>query len=146
MAVMSFSVPQLEDVGPVLQVDLGNSLTGQQALRRQLQPVPGAISVRALVDTGADMSVIADGLARQLQLTFIGFQFLAGGLAGSPLPGVNLAPEYSARVEWPNGPGFDLTVLEIALPGGLQLLIGRDLLAKGVLIYDGLSEVFTLAF
>lgn len=141
-----FSRPNLEGVGPVLTTNLSNSLTGQQALRLQGRSVPGAMPVRSLIDTGADMSVIANGLPAQLQLTLLGFQFLAGGVVGDPVPGLNIAPEYSARVEFPNGPAFDITVLEILLPGDLQMLIGRDVLAKGRFTYDGVHEQFTLSF
>jgi hypothetical protein len=125
---------------------LNNSLTGRRSLQRQQLPVPGPLPVRALIDTGADMSVIDNGLATQLKLTLIGFQLLASGAVSTLFPGSGFVPEYSARVEFPNGSGFDITALEVSLPSGLQMLIGRDLLAKGLLIYDGLNNSFTMAF
>jgi hypothetical protein len=147
MPLLTITLADLEGSGPILDVEVGNSLTGRQALQRQKQPVPPAIQVRALVDTGSDMSVIDDGLANRLSLTLIGFQFLAGGGGAAGLaPGMPVAPEYSARVQFPHGPAFDLTVLEIALPGGLQMLIGRDVLARGLFIYAGMNESFTLGF
>ena len=146
MPSLTIRVPDLEGTGPVLDVELGNSLTGRRALQQQMQLVPGAIQVRALVDTGADMCVIDSGLAAALKLTLIGFQFLTGGYAGGPLPGVTAVPEYSARLVFPNGIGFDITAIETSLPGGLQMLIGRDVLAKGSFNYEGLKECFTLVF
>ena len=81
-----------------------------------------------------------------MKLTLIGFQFLAGAYTGGPLPGLTVVPEYSARLVFPNGTGFDITAIETPLPAGLQMLIGRDVLAKGTFNYEGLSESFTLTF
>ena len=59
-------VADLEGSGPILDAHVGNSQSGQQALQQQHLAVPGPVPVRALVDTGADMCVLSDGLARQL--------------------------------------------------------------------------------
>ena len=146
MPYLTIVVADLEASGPVLDVQLGNSQTGQQALQQQHQAVPGPLPIRALVDTGADMCVIEDGLARQLNLTLIGFQLLAGGLTGSTASGTTPVPEYSASLLLPNGIPFDITAIEISLPSGLQMLIGRDVLAKGSFLYEGLNDRFTLTF
>jgi len=83
---LTIVLPDLESTGPILDVQLGNSPTGQRALRQHGQAVPAPVSVRALIDTGSDMCAL----------------------------------------------------------GGLQLLIGRDLLAKTHFAYDGLGNSFTL--
>lgn len=146
MPLLSLSLPDLEASGPVLDVLLSNSLTGRQSLLQRQLAVPAPIPVRALIDTGADMSVIDDGLANQLNLTLIGFQMLASGAGSSLFPGVGFVPEYSARVQFSHGVSLDITALEVRLPAGLQMLIGRDVLAKALLIYDGLNHTFTMAF
>lgn len=144
MPSLTIVVADLEESGPVLDVQLGNSRTGQQALQQQHQPVPGPIPVHALIDTGADMCVLTDGLARQLSLTLMGFQLLAGGLAGTASSGIHPVPEYSASLLLPNGIQLDITAIEISLPSGLQMLIGRDVLAKGSFLYEGGNDRFSL--
>lgn len=92
------------------------------------------------------MCVIGDGFARQLSLTLVGLQILAASVMAGPSPGFNIVPEYSARLVLPNGAGFEITAIEVPLPSGLQMLIGRDVLARGMLHYDGLHDAFTLTF
>jgi hypothetical protein len=92
------------------------------------------------------MCVINDGVPRQLSLTLIGFQVLGGGFAGGPLPGASFVPEYSARLALGSGIEFDVTASEIPLPAGLQVLIGRDVLAKAEFLYRGPINAFTLTF
>jgi hypothetical protein len=142
---LTITVPDLENVGPVLDVQLSSSQSGQQALTQRALPVPGPLSVRALIDTGSDMCALDVGLAQALGLTLIGVQFLGGGFAGGSTSSLTPVPEYSASLLFPHGVLLDVTVIEVPLPGGLQLLIGRDVLAKGYFGYDGLGNSFTLS-
>jgi len=50
---LTIVLPDLESTGPILDVQLGNSPTGQRALRQHGQAVPAPVSVRALIDTGS---------------------------------------------------------------------------------------------
>jgi len=143
---LTITLPDLQNSGPILDVQLGNSQTGLQAIRQQGKPTPAPLSVRALIDTGSDMCALDVGLAERLALTLIGIQWLGGGFAGGSASSLTPVPEYSASVLFPHGVLFDVTAIEVPLPGGLQLLIGRDLLAKGSFGYDGLGNAFTLTF
>jgi hypothetical protein len=140
---LTIVLPDLEGTGPILDVQLGNSPTGQRALRQHGQTVPAPILVRALIDTGSDMCALDAGLAATLRLSLIGMQFLSGGFAGGSAA-LTAVPEYSAAIAFSHGVVLDITANEVPLPGGLQLLIGRDLLAKAHFAYDGLGNSFTL--
>jgi len=121
---LTIVLPDLESTGPILDVQLGNSPTGQRALRQHGQAVPAPVSVRALIDTGSDMCALDAGLATTLRLSLIGVQFLGGSAA------LTADPEYSAALAFSHGVVLDITAIEVPFSGGLQLLIGRDLLAK----------------
>ena len=138
MKPLTIVLPDLESTGPILDVQLGNSPTGERALRQHGQAVPAPVSVRALIDTGSDMCALDAGLAATLRLSLIGVQFLGGSAA------LTAVPEYSAALAFSHGVVLDITAIEVPLPGGLQLLIGRDLLAKTHFAYDGLGNSFTL--
>jgi hypothetical protein len=143
---LTITLADLQSTGPILEVQLGDSLTGQQAGHEHGRPPVQNRVVRALVDTGSDMCAMHNGLASALGLTLMGMQFLGGGFAGGSASTLTPVPEYSARIVFPHGPAFDMTAIEVPLPGGLELLIGRDLLARGHFAYNGLGNSFTLSF
>lgn len=112
--------------------------------------IPGPLSVPALLDTCAqvtcvDPSVIARLGASPALVTMANLAAMSGlaptlryELAltvGDPATATSL-------LEVP-----DLEVLEVPLAGlGYEALIGRDVLAQCVLVYDGLTNSFALAY
>lgn len=97
----------------------------------------------ALIDTGATSSVVDASLVRSLGVNPIGMANVgtAGGPATQPvyplritLQGVNLTINFSQVT------GAPLNAM------GLVALLGRDLLARMILLYDGPSSEFTLAY
>jgi hypothetical protein len=105
----------------------------------------------ALIDTGATKSAVAEAVAQQLGIQPSGLVNV--GTAA----GMQQQPVYSARFSFPGGPLPPIEFAELTgvnLQGhtvpGLQLpliaLIGRDILSRFVMIYDGQSATVTLAF
>jgi len=137
-----FSVPDLRTSGPVLDAILLPSKAALTALVAGGQSPPVPLTVPALVDTGASASVIQSGLAQQLSL-----QPVSAVLVNTPSHAGVLCPLYAVQILLCAGRlAFDVTAIEAPLQGqGIQCLIGRDVLANCVLIYQGWVNSFTIA-
>ena len=140
--------------GAIVEVLLGLTATDVQLLRTTGRPVPAPVAARALLDLGADAccadpSVLAPLLSLGLQQA--GYVFTNLPAAG----GVKPASEYFASliIVHPSGVSranlvlHNHLVVEQALgPLNYQVLIGRDVLDRCLLVYDGLGKQFTLAY
>ncbi len=95
--------------------------------------------VFALIDTGASASCITEELAKELDLPIIDRRPV-GGVGGKRVHNVYLAHMVSQDV------GLQLKgeFIGVADIGAQPLLIGRDFLARAVLIYDGPAGVITI--
>jgi hypothetical protein len=95
-----------------------------------------------MIDTGAGCTVIRAGLAQLL------------GLQPTGVTTIHTASDtnvrcyrYLVRVLLPNNVSFEKTVVEAPLRGQhIDCLIGRDVLANGVLVYIGPGNLFSLSF
>ncbi len=95
-----------------------------------------------MIDTGATSSVIQVGLAAQLGLNPVGVTYI-----NTPSSTNVACHEYLVRLVFPNNVLVEATVLEAPLQGQhIQCLIGRDILAHGVLVYIGYGNLFSLSF
>lgn len=95
-----------------------------------------------MIDTGASGSVIRQGLATQLGLNPIGLTYI-----NTPSSTNVGCYEYAVRLIFPNNVVVETPVLEAPLQGqNIQCLIGRDVLAHGVLVYIGYGNLFSLSF
>jgi Aspartyl protease len=120
--------------------------TAESKYRSSLQP----ILVRALVDIGASSTNIARRVIDQLGLSPVGQTPLHTPSTGpDPVPADVYAVDISISLggEKTELLAADLKVLEIeGLSGsGVEALLGRDILRRGVLVYDGPGRRFTLA-
>lgn len=119
--------------------------------RRASQPVPTAIDVPALIDTGAEASCIDTTLGNRLNL-------LPAQIWSANVPmlgGTGYAAYYEVELTLPH-PSVtashllvvsDLEVVELDLLSyGIEVILGRDVLAHCVLIYDGTANEFTLSY
>jgi Aspartyl protease len=106
-------------------------------------------SVRVLIDTGATDSCIERSLAEELDLDPIGEVDVHGVTSGG-VPETGIV--YRLRFFHAGVPAVELasSVRVVAVEDlgrfDSQVLMGRDLMAKGVLVYDGPQERFTFAF
>ena len=95
-----------------------------------------------MIDTGATVSVVQQGLPAQLGLELVGVTYI-----NTPSSSNVACHKYLVRLMFPNNILAETTILEAPLEGQhIQCLIGRDVLAHGVLVYVGYSNFFSLSF
>lgn len=101
------------------------------------------VEVSAMIDTGANRSVIQQGIASQLNLNPVGSTLLF-----TPSIDNSLCYLFDVQMIFPNNVIFqDIAVVEAPLQGqNIQCLIGRDVLQHGLLVYNGYDNAFTLSF
>jgi hypothetical protein len=139
------------DRGPLIRVRVGLTRPDQAARRAAGQPIPSAVELLALLDTGAEGSCLDDRVVARLDPTPRDYGLVnyaaAGGLTPSVLYEVELTiPHPTApRPHWLVVP--DLEVEGVDLSGaGCDAILGRDVLARCVFTYDGLTDSFTLSY
>jgi hypothetical protein len=137
--------------GPVITVRIAPTRKDMAYRRRTGQPLPALQEVVALIDTGAEISCIDPAVASRLQLSPKQFGMTnvpaVGGIGYSSFFEVELSiPHATARPSQ-----FlvipDLDVAEVDLTAfGYDAVIGRDVLAYCVLVYDGPVGAFVLTY
>jgi predicted aspartyl protease len=66
------AVPSLQSIGPIVEVRIAVSQAVEAILVSSGQPVPSAVSMAAMIDTGASGTVIQAGVAARLGLLPVG--------------------------------------------------------------------------
>ena len=95
-----------------------------------------------MIDTGASGTVIRDDIPPMLGLQPVGVSFI-----NTPSSTNVRCYEYLIRLVFPNNVVVEASVIAAPLQGQeVQCLIGRDILAHGVLIYIGYTHTFSLSF
>ena len=151
-AVMSHFTLQIGSEGPVLNALIGVSQARAEMLTKKNQPVPNAVPIRALVDTGASCTCIDPVVFAALGLTPTGsVAMFTPSTGATPHQAdqydVSLLIPPAAPTDYP----FILGTLQVTAASdlnvqGIQALIGRDILTGCVLTYNGAMRLFTLAF
>lgn len=140
----------LQATGPFLpvqvEVPLALATRLQQAGQAPPTPAPGF----ALLDTGASVSAVDAAVMQQLNVQPVGI--VTVGTAGGP----QQQPLFPARFSFPgtNIPGINFNRLlganlqsqQVPGQGPIIALLGRDLMAHFVLIYNGPGGYFSIAF
>jgi predicted aspartyl protease len=130
---------------------IGVSQARRNALVVGQQPIPNAVQIQALVDTGASGTCIDPSVLNQLGLTPTGKT-----LVNTPTTGTQPASADTYDVSLTiyavenQPPLIQHTIPVIAselLAGqGIHALIGRDILRGCLLMYDGANGLFSLAY
>ena len=133
----------LENNGPTIPVDVLVSTALEASLRSLNQMVPDATKAGALIDTGSTVTVIRQGIAQTLGLEPVNTVRIKTASSTEAAQDV-----YSIQLVLPNGAAAELTqAVEMPLQDqGIDVLIGRDILAKSVFVYLGTENTFTLSF
>lgn len=136
--------------GLLVDVYVGLSAARRAALYKQGLPCPPPVQTTLIIDTGADSTMIDEGLVRTLQLTPTSqARVLTTQSRGVPEP----CDVYDVELEVINrtgNPSWRIQPLQVlARPlhnlsiGGM---LGRDVLCLGVLIFDGPRNQFSLDY
>jgi hypothetical protein len=135
--------------GPLAQIAVGVSEPRRQALIAENKPVPLPFVGRGLIDTGASCTCVDPAVIKHLGLEPTGTSAMLTPSTGTT-PHVCL--RYDACIMLFMGNEVHVThltlpVAETALAfQGFHALIGRDVLANGMLFYNGPAKALTLSF
>ena len=133
----------LLSLGPQVSVQLEVPDALAQQLKATNMPIPPPVKGMALIDTGATMTAVDAGVVAALGVNPIGV--VPVGTAGGPAK----HPLYPIKLQL-QGIGLVLNfgrVTGAPLSGmNLVALLGRDVLSRMILIYDGPSSEYTLSF
>jgi hypothetical protein len=136
--------------GPVINAFVGVSGPRLAALTKAGVPIPNPVLVRALVDTGASHTVVDPTVMKALGLD-------PRRIAKTITPSTGATPHkcftYDISFHVPLGTAtslfsklaWEVSSLELKHQG-FEVLLGRDILAEGMLVYDGRANTFALAF
>ncbi|HWO56414.1 MAG TPA: hypothetical protein VNN55_02485 [bacterium] len=135
----------MQRFGPVLQVqiNLPKHLSDQYA--KDQKTIPPSVNGIALVDTGASLCCVDSAVVTQLGVLPVGLQKV------STPSGTEDQLVYPVLINCAEGPFFFNTNTALASDHllknqGIIALLGRDLLAHTILIYDGRRGSFTIAW
>lgn len=129
--------------GPVLQVSLGVSEVMTQELVKKNIAIPEPISGLAMIDTGASVTCIDDGAAQKLGLPVIDVVQMAS--ASHDATDKNVYPALIEFLGTPIKINSERTMgasLEIQ---GLIVLLGRDVLQRFTIFYNGIAGEMTIS-
>jgi hypothetical protein len=137
--------------GPVVNAQINVSEGRRTALEVQNTAIPPPRVVRALIDTGASFSSVEPTVLASLGLTPTGTIDFVTPSTGQAVVTTDTYDVDVVIYKGPNDPPLSMPNLRVAacqlfLRQGIHALIGRDILSKCVLIYNGEVNMFTLAF
>ena len=139
---------QINPSGALINLSIGVSVSRASALKNASQPIPNSILVQGLIDTGASGVCIDPTLTQLLSLQPTGTsEMLTPSTGNTP----QITPVYDISIKIPHaGTSLDFDSVpameSVLLNQGFHVLIGRDILSKCLLIYDGVTNLCTLAF
>jgi predicted aspartyl protease len=127
--------------GPILQVTVTIEENAGKALLGQGKPVPTPKTGLALIDTGASNTCIDEQAAKELGLPVIDVGFMLSA-THEKVP-CNIYPVLiNTQIMNFNSPR---TMGAALAAQGLMVLIGRDVLQRGTLFYNGPTGQFTFS-
>jgi len=129
--------------GPVVQASISLLESMAKELLQQGQELPAPKTGLALIDTGASITCVDEGVAQELGLPAIDVVSMYSASHGRTQQNVYpvqiLLPQFGVSVQAPRAMGA-------ALAGqGLLVLIGRDVLQRCTLFYNGPLGQVTLS-
>lgn len=119
-----------------------------ESLKAASRPIPLPVIVPALLDPGAQGSMVSKDIADQLSLEERGAREIFG-VGGRISVSGNVR---IARILFPGIPSVQLanSTFIVAVPNldhlGARMIVGRDLLGQCILIYNGPHSTCTFAF
>ena len=137
-------------LGPLINVIIAPSRPRVQALVAAGLHVPTPVSINLLVDTGASLTSIDDRHIQALGLSPTGTTLMHTPSTGAtpvsvPLYDIELAITGHAGAGVHALPSMPVMGCSFGAQG-IDGLLGRDLLARGRLIYSGLDNIVMISF
>jgi|SRR6516165_8121041 hypothetical protein len=134
--------------GPVIDLGVWIDRPGAHAMIAQGAAVPAAQTVRALIDTGADISAV-----HPLILTQLGVPSTGTARIRRPSTGRNFknAPLFDTRLGF-GCAGADVVWVSLSVVGvvpstpGVLAIVGRDMLRNSLFLYDGFRAELLLTY
>ena len=141
----------LEASGPVVNAGVIVSEGRLQALTTANEPIPQMQYISALIDTGASFTSLDPAVLTALNLTPTGTIEIVTPSTGQ---GTHTADTYDVDIRIGAGPDdtpLSISNLRVAscdlfLKQGIHALIGRDILKRCILIYNGSMNQFSVSF
>lgn len=137
--------------GATLELLIGVYLSKRDALRRVNLPVPERIRIVAQIDTGTALSAIDRRVLTGLDLTPLNEVKVRTPTGAEQEP--SRFDQYVVSIGIDTGEGIEALFDNIEVLGtffapdeGIQGMIGRDVLEHCLLVYNGPSKTFSLAF
>ena len=137
--------------GPIVPIILHLSRPRVQLLKTAQHAVPPSMTGRGLIDTGASKTAIDSSVVQTLGLVATGVSNMLTPSTG-PIPyvcnqydislGIVLLPKVHVA-------SWEIPVVEARLLNqgqGIHALLGRDVLAGGMIAYNGKTNTFSIAF
>ena len=142
---------QIDAKGPLLNVQLTVSAARHAALTAAQVPIPEPFGAQGLVDTGASSTCIDPSVVKHLGLSPSGKAQVYTPSTGEKAVSVDQydigLSIYSTTTEPPYRiPNLAVMESELLAGQGFHTLIGRDVLARCLLVYNGATGLYTLAF
>ncbi len=130
--------------GAELRVFASPSGWSLDELRSNKRPFPQPRSLRAVIDTGATITIIREGIAASLDMKPVNVLPISFPTDKDGKPA--LFRQYSIQLVLPNNVVLpQIRAAEMPMTHyAIDCLIGRDVLRQGVFIYNGPLDAFTL--
>jgi hypothetical protein len=140
MPTFSTQFPALRVSGPTIELQIAVSRALYNSLIKRKEPVPDPVKVLAMIDTGAQTTVVNSNIIKKLNL-----QPTSKVPVSSPLAHNVEVAQYTAAIILPKGVIIETTeMVEVPLEGAsVHCLIGRDILRHGVFIYNGVYQTMS---
>lgn len=144
MPSFTHQIANLASVGPIVEVTIGWSRPFSAVMEVKGAEPPHAVKAIAMIDTGAQVTVLAPSIVTGLKLSPVGLTAIHTPSTTKALP----ASRYNVSLVFPNDVVIPSVIAFGAALGGqpIQCLIGCDVLRHGVLTYIGYINQFTLSF
>jgi len=145
-----FTLP-VDPAGPLVNAVVSISEARRATLLERNLPIPELRVIRALVDTGASFTLIEPAVINLLSLSPTGTIEIVTPSTGQNVHttetyDINLSI-YAAETDPPLVmPNLRVATAELFLRQGIHALIGRDVLRRFILIYNGSTNEFSLCF
>jgi len=130
--------------GPLVEIFVAIPKGLAEQLQKTNKPVPPPLKAIAMIDTGAQLSVLSPTIVAALQLTPVGYANMVTPSTTTPMT----TSQHLVDIVFQQGiTAANVVAIQGTLVGqNIQALIGRDVLKHGVLIYTGYINQFTLSF